>query len=171
MKGLWVTLAIGAALVLQTTLGPILVRGSIGVDLGLVVVAGAALLLGPTTGLLAGSVTGLAQDAVASDIVGITGLSKTLVGYLVGVFGRMFIIARPAPRFIVFVAASLVDAGFFNGLHAIFDARLPTPQYAAIAARSIANGVIGVSVLWLMEFLPRFVERRRAMGGRGRIRV
>jgi rod shape-determining protein MreD len=171
VKALWVAIAIGAALVLQTTLGPMLVRGSIGVDLGLVVVAFVGLMLGPSAGLVAGSVTGLAQDAIASDIVGVSGLSKTVVGFLVGVVGRQFIVARPVPRFVVFVAATLVDAAFFVGLHAIFDARLPTPQYAAIAARGIANAAIGVSALSLMEFWPRFVERRRAISGRGRTRV
>lgn len=164
MKALWVAIAIAAALVLQTTLGPILVRGAIGVDLGLVVVAFAGLLLGPSAGLLAGSVTGLAQDAIASDIVGVTGLSKTVVGFLVGLVGRLFIVARPVPRFVVFFVATILDAGLFVGLHAIFDARLPTPQYAAIAARGTANAVIGVAALSLMEFWPRLVERRRATG-------
>lgn len=168
MRTLWVAVAIGAALVLQTTLGPLLLRGSIGVDLGLVVVAYVGLVLGPSAGLLSGSVTGLAQDAIAGDIVGISGLSKTIAGFLVGFAGRLFIVARPVPRFAVFFLATMVDAGVFLGLHAIFDARLPSPQYTAIAARGIANAFVGVAALSLVEYWPRLVERRRAVAGRTR---
>ena len=171
MRTLWVAVAIGAALVLQTTLGPLLLRGSIGVDLGLVVVAYVGLVLGPSAGLLAGSVTGLAQDAIAGDIVGVSGLSKTIAGFLVGFVGRLFIVARPLPRFVVFIMATVVDAGIFLGLHAIFDARLPSPQYTAIGARGIVNAAVGTAALSLVEYWPRFVERRRAVGSRGRRRV
>ena len=161
MRALHVALAIVAALVLQTTLSPILDRAGIKIDLGLVVVVFVGLMTGPPAGLLTGSATGLAQDALASGIVGVSGLSKTLVGFVAGVLGTTFVVARPVPRFVVFFGASLVDAGIFLGLHAIFDARVAPPAYAAILVRAITSATVGVTAFQLMESWPRFVERRR----------
>lgn len=161
MRSLRVTLAIVAALFVQTTLSPLLGRAAIGVDLGLVVVVFAGLMMGPSAGLLTGSVTGLVQDAIASGIVGLSGLSKTLVGFAAGVFGTMFIVTRPAPRFVVFFLASLADSAVFVGLHAVFDVRVVPPAYAAIIVRALVNATVGVSAFLLMEFWPRHLERRR----------
>ncbi|HSC28422.1 MAG TPA: hypothetical protein VLD67_14180, partial [Vicinamibacterales bacterium] len=52
--------------------------GALAVNLVLVAVVYAALAYGPVVGLMAGSLGGLAQDALAGGIVGIGGFSKTL---------------------------------------------------------------------------------------------
>ena len=169
MRALRVALAIVAALFLQTTLSPLLGRAAIVVDFGLVVVVFTGLAMGPAAGLLAGSVTGLVQDALAGGIVGISGLSKTLVGFAAGVFGTMFIVTRPVPRFVMFFLASIVDAAIFTGLHAVFDARRVPPAYMALVARGLFNATVGVSVFLAIEFWPRFVERRRL--GKSRVRA
>ena len=62
---------------------------------------------GAVAGLLAGTVGGLAQDALAGGIVGIGGLSKTIVGFLVGVLGAQFIVSTPVPRFVMFVGGDV----------------------------------------------------------------
>ncbi len=161
MKSVRVALAIVAALFVQTTLSPLLGRAAIGIDLGLVVVVFTALMMGPAAGLLTGSITGLVQDAIASGIVGLSGLSKTLVGFAAGVFGTMFIVTRPVPRFVVFFLASLADSAILFGLHAIFDVRVAPPAYTPIVARALVNAGVGVSAFLAMEFWPRYVERRR----------
>jgi rod shape-determining protein MreD len=161
MKTLRIALAIVAALFVQTTLSPLLWRASIVVDLGLVVVVFTGLLMGPVAGLLTGTVTGLMQDALAGGTVGLSGLSKTLVGFGAGVFGTMFIVTRPVPRYVVFFLASLVDAAILAGLHAVFDGRSFPPAYTTIVARALFNGAVGVAVFLVIEFWPRFVERRR----------
>ena len=71
MKTAGVILAVAAALALQTTLARFIVRGTVAVDLVLVVVVYIALALGPTTGLLAGAFAGLVQDALSSSVIGI----------------------------------------------------------------------------------------------------
>jgi rod shape-determining protein MreD len=169
VRALRLALAIVAALFVQTTLSPLLGRAAIVVDFGLVVVAFIGLTMGPSAGLLAGAVTGLAQDALAGGIVGVSGLSKTLVGFAAGVFGTMFIVTRSVPRFVVFFVASLADAAIIFGLHAAFDTRVPAPQYAAIVARALFNAAVGVAIFLAIEFWPRFVERRRL--GKSRIRA
>ena len=65
-----------------------MIGGRIAVNLVLVAVVYVALAYGAVTGMLAGTVGGLAQDALAGGIVGIGGLSKTLIGFAVGRAGR-----------------------------------------------------------------------------------
>ena len=79
-------------------------RGTVAVDLVLVVVVYVALTSGPVTGLLAGTLGGLLQDALSSGVIGIGGLAKTVVGFLAGIIGTQFIVAQPLPRFVVFFA-------------------------------------------------------------------
>ena len=117
MKTAGVILAIMASVVLQTTLGRFVARGTVAVDLVLVVVVFVALTSGPVTGLLAGTAAGLAQDALSSGVLGIGSLAKTLVGFLTGIIGTQFIVAQPFSRFIVFVAATVLHSMVFIGLY------------------------------------------------------
>ena len=70
MKAAGVFLAIALALALQTTLARFLVGGTAAIDLVLVVVVYVALTSGPITGMFAGSLAGLIQDALSSGVVG-----------------------------------------------------------------------------------------------------
>jgi rod shape-determining protein MreD len=163
-----VTLAIAVALALQTTVARFVIRGTVAVDLVLVVVVYVALTEGPVTGLLSGTVAGLAQDALSTGIIGIGGLAKTLVGFLTGIVGTQFIVAQPLPRFVVFVAATAVHAAVFIGLYVLLDLRQFGTPYAAVAGQAVGNAVVGVVAFQLAELLPGVVERRR--GQRARIR-
>jgi rod shape-determining protein MreD len=123
VKAAGVILAVALALASQTTLGKFLARGPAAVDLVLVAVVYVALSSGPVTGLFAGTFAGLVQDALATGIVGIGGLAKTIVGFLAGIIGTQFIVTQPIPRFVVFFAASVLHAVVFMGLYALLDLR------------------------------------------------
>ena len=69
--------------------------------------------------MLAGTVGGLAQDALAGGIVGIGGMTKTMVGFVVGVLGAQFNLSSTVPRLVMFVAATFVHELVFEGLHAM----------------------------------------------------
>jgi len=168
VKAIGVILAVAVALALQTTAARFLVRGSIAVDLVLVVVVYVALTSGPATGLLSGTVAGLAQDALSSSVIGIGGLAKTLVGFLTGIIGTQFIVAASLPRFVVFFGATVVHAAVFMGLYVLLDLRHFGAPYSEVAGQATANAVVGVVAFQLVEFLPGAVERRRA--GRSRLR-
>ena len=90
MKFVVVSAALIVALLFQTTVAGMSLQGGTLVNFVLVAVICIALALGALTGLLAGAAGGLVQDAVAGGVVGIGGLSKTLVGFLVGVFGALW---------------------------------------------------------------------------------
>jgi rod shape-determining protein MreD len=156
-----VIVAIGGALALQTTLAGLLIGRPILVNLVLVAVVYVALAFGPVTGLLAGTAGGLAQDALAGSIVGIGGLSKTLVGFLVGVLGAQFIVSQTLPRFVMFVGATLLHELTFQALSALVEGRTFAPQYSAMAVQALVNGVVGITAFLLVEHGPEVVQRRR----------
>lgn len=169
MKQVQVILVIAVALALQTTLARFLVHGPVGVDLVLVAVVYLALSRGPTTGLLSGTLAGLAQDSLASGIIGIGGLAKTVVGYLVGVVGTAFIVTQPIPRFVIFFAASVLQAAVVLGLQALLGPELSGLPVATTLAQALGNALIGVVLFQVVEAVPGIVERRRSMS-RTRIR-
>ena len=158
-----VILATALALALQTSLA-----GTNAIDFVLVVVVYVALTYGPVTGLLTGTFAGLVQDALASGVIGIGGLAKTIVGFLAGVIGTQFIVAQPLPRFVVFFGATILHAVVFYGLYLVLNLRQFGSAYAAIAGQALSNALVGVVAFQLVELLPGAVERRRA--ARHRIR-
>ena len=115
--------AIFIALAAQTTLAGYLFRSSTPIDLVLIAVVYVAIKSGPVTGLMAGTVAGLIQDALAGGILGIGGLSKTVVGFLSGVLGTQFIVTAPLPRFLLLLVATALHAAIFMGLYTLLDLR------------------------------------------------
>jgi rod shape-determining protein MreD len=168
VRAVGVIVAIAVALVLQTTLGRFVIRGTVAVDLVLVVVVYVALTSGPVTGMLCGTAAGLAQDALSTGVIGIGGLAKTLVGFLTGIVGTQFIVSQPIPRFVVFLAATALHGFVFIGLYVLLDLRQFGTPYAAVAGQAVGNAVVGVVAFQLVELLPGVMERRRAQ--RARIR-
>ena len=168
MKAGALILAIALALALQTTLARFVIRGTVAIDLGLVVVVYAALSFGPITGMLTGTAAGLAQDALSSGVIGIGGLAKTVVGFLAGLIATHLIVARPIPRFVVFFLATVLHAIVFMGLYVLLDLRQFGSPYAAVASQALGNAVVGVLAFQVVERLPGALERRRAQ--RARIR-
>jgi rod shape-determining protein MreD len=156
-----VILAIALALALQTTLARY-VRGTVAIDLVLIVVVYVALTAGPVAGLLAGTVAGLVQDALSTGVIGIGGLAKTIVGFLAGLVGTQFIVAHSLPRFVVFFGATVLHAVVFMGLYVLLDLRHFGTPYAAVAGQAASNAIIGVVAFQLVELLPEAAERRRS---------
>ncbi len=168
MKAAGILLAVLVAIVLQTTVGHYMVRGAAAVDFTLVVVVYVALSAGSVSGLLTGAAAGLVQDALATGVIGIGSLAKTVVGFLAGIVGTQFIVVQPLPRFVVFFAATVLHAVVFIGLYALLGLRQFGTPYAAVTGQAVGNAVVGVVAFQLAELLPGAVERRRA--GRHRLR-
>ena len=168
MKVAWVLLATALALALQTTLARFVIRGTVAVDLVLVVVVYTALTSGPVTGLLTGTFAGLVQDALSSGVIGIGGLAKTVVGFLAGIIGTQFIVAQPLPRLVVFFVATVLHAVLFIGLYELLDLRQFGLPVGAVTGQALGNAIVGVVAFQLVELLPGVIERRRM--GRTRIR-
>lgn len=152
--------ALAAALALQTTLTTY-VRETATLDFVLIVVVYLSLTSGPTTGVVAGSLAGLVQDALSSGIMGIGALAKTLVGFAAGRVGTQFIVTAPLPRFVVFIGASVLHAAVFMGLYGLLGLREFPAPYAGVAGQAVGNAVVGVVGFQVLEWLPGFLARRR----------
>ena len=161
MKAAGVFIAIALALALQTTVGRFVVGGTAAIDLVLVVVVYVALTTGPVTGMLAGSAAGLVQDALSSGVIGIGGLAKSIVGFLAGVIGQQFIVTAALPRFVMFLAATVVHSAVFMGLYMLLDLRTFESPYAAVASQAFGNAIAGMIAFTIIEALPGMMERRR----------
>jgi rod shape-determining protein MreD len=157
-----VLVAIALALALQTTLARFVIGGTTAIDLVLVVVVYVALTTGPGTGMLAGSVAGLIQDALSSGgVIGIGGLAKSIVGFLVGVIGQQFIVTAALPRLVMFMAATVVHAAVFMGLYTVLGVRTFESPYAAVFSQALGNAAAGMIAFTIIEALPGMMERRR----------
>ena len=161
MKAVGVIIAIALALALQTTLARFIVGGTAALDLVLVVVTYVALTSGPVTGMLAGSLAGIIQDALSSGLVGIGGLAKTIVGFLVGAIGQQFIISAALPRLVIFLGATLLHAAVFMGLYVALGLRTFSSPWTAVISQALGNAAVGLIAFAIIESLPGVVERRR----------
>lgn len=161
MKAAGVLVAIALALALQTTLARLLVGGTAALDAVLVVVVYVALSTGPVTGMLTGSMAGIIQDALSTGVVGIGGLAKSIVGFLVGAVSQQFIVTAALPRFVLFLGATVVHAGIFMGLYVLLDLRTFPSPWAAILSQAVGNAVVGMIAFTIVEGVPGVMERRR----------
>jgi len=154
--------AILIAIALQTTVVNLLFRGNVSIDLVLIAVVFVAIKSGPVTGTLAGTVAGLIQDSLGPGILGIGGMAKTIVGFLSGVLGTQFIVTAPLPRFLLLLVVTALHAAIFMGLYMLLNLRQYSSPYPAVAAQAFANAFVGVITFQLLEWVPGFVDRRRA---------
>lgn len=164
MKAVGVVIAIALALALQTTLARFIVGGTAALDLVLVVVTYVALTSGPVTGMLAGSLAGIIQDALSSGVVGIGGLAKSIVGFLAGAIGQQFIVTAALPRLLMFLAATAVHAAVFMGLYVGLGLRSFPSPWTAVGSQALANAAVGLIAFAIIESLPGMAERRRMKG-------
>lgn len=161
MRAAGVLIAIALALALQTSLARFVVRGTAALDLVLVVVVYVALTSGPVTGMFAGSIAGIVQDALSSGTLGIGGLAKAIVGFAAGVLGQQFIVTAAFPRFVMFVVATIVHAALFMGMYVVLGLKQFPSPYAAVLGQSMANAVVGIIAFAIVESLPGAMERRK----------
>jgi rod shape-determining protein MreD len=157
-----VLIAIALALALQTSLAKLLVGGTAAIDLVLVAVVSVALTTGPVSGMLAGSVAGLIQDALSSGVLGIGGLAKSVIGFLAGAISQQFILTSALPRFLMFVGATVAHAALFMGLYVALGLRIFPSPWKAVASQALGNAIVGMIAFAIIEALPGVIERRRA---------
>jgi rod shape-determining protein MreD len=160
MRGAGVVLALAGALALQTTLAGVTIAGGAAVNLVLVAVVYVALAFGPVPGLLAGSASGIVQDALAGGIIGIGGLSKTIVGFVVGVLGAQFIVSQMLPRIVMFFGATIVHELCVQTLYALVESRWFAVRWWPLVMQASVNAAIGVIAFAIVERAPGVLQRR-----------
>lgn len=162
MKALIVLIALVLALLLQTTLAGMSLQGGSLANFVLVAVIYVALAFGAMTGLLAGAAGGLVQDAIAGGVLGIGGISKTIVGFAVGVIGAQFIVSQPIPRLVMFVLGTVVHELCFQSMYALVEGRALQFPWGTMFTQAVINGLVGVLAFQIVEGAPGLKQRREA---------
>ena len=161
MKPTAVIATVLVAVLLQLMFARYMIGGRVVFDLVLVAVVFAALQWGPVAGMLAGTMGGLLQDALAGGIVGVGGLAKTLVGYVTGQIGVQFVLTRPRARILPLAVASIVHRLLMLSVTGLIDQRWPNISWPAMLGETGVNAVCGLIVFLAAEALPDAISRGR----------
>jgi len=152
MKAFWTGVAILAALLLQTGLTRIAPAQAPLFDPFLIVLVYCAIVGGEIHGMLAGAAGGWVQDVFfGGAVVGVSGLSKLLIGFGVGLAGARLLVAGPAQRLFILLGATVLDALVFERLAAVFDLAVNELPFADLFGRATVNAIIGAGVFELLE--------------------
>ncbi|MFQ5877394.1 MAG: rod shape-determining protein MreD [Acidobacteriota bacterium] len=104
--------------------------------------------------MLMGTGAGLVQDSLLGSILGLGGFKKTLIAYLVGSIGSLFMLNQAVPRFGILVAATFVEPLAELGLSVAMGQGFVFPTLTDLLQRGLGNGVVGLLVFWGAGRLP-----------------
>ena len=143
----WTAAALVAALLLQTVLSLVIPGYARVFDPFLLVLVYCGLTGGASRAMLAGAAAGWVQDVhFGGPVLGLSGLTKVLVGFGVGAGSTRFHLAEPGPRVLVLVLATLMDALIFNRLAAVFDVSAYALSPTGLLVRAVTNAGVGILV-------------------------
>jgi rod shape-determining protein MreD len=149
-----------AAVALQMAFARFTIGGRWSLDIVLVAVAFVALKWGPSAGVIGGTIGGLTQDALAGVTIGVGGLSKTIVGFGVGIIGSQFIVARSAPRVLVVAGATVVDRLLLWGITNAIELGGVPFSWMGVLTEVGLNALVTLIVFQSIETAPGLWRRR-----------
>jgi rod shape-determining protein MreD len=149
------------AILLQVTLARYTVGGRLVFDIVLVGVVFAALQWGPVAGILAGTISGLLQDVLAGEVVGVGGLAKTLTGFAAGVVGTQFVLARPQARMLIVAVATVVHRLVIVTVHALIEQHWPGLPWRPLLVETLINAATALVAFHVVSGMPGLLSRQR----------
>ena len=154
MNAVKALLGLGAAALAQMLLGRHAPEIAERCDLFTIFTVYAALTRPPRTAVVLGSVSGLLQDALTSVFLGFNGFKKTLLAYLVGTLGSLFMLNQPVPRFGILFAAAFFDPIASLLLNLAMGQQTVFPGVGDLVLRGLTNGLVGLVTFWVAGRLP-----------------
>jgi rod shape-determining protein MreD len=149
---------------LQGSLLAPLARFGIWPDLGMAILYAIGLLTGPVEGALAGMGLGLMQDVAAASLVGLSGLSRGIAGFVAGFLGQRVLDLGSPSNIVVLAAFSLAESLM---IAVFFETAYGTMPFGALfirrmLPRAIMTALTGYLVLRLAtrRDVRRMVLRR-----------
>ena len=151
-RAFWTALAITGAVLVETTLGYIVSSPGRYLDPFLLVVVYCALVGGETHGMLAGVAAGWVQDALfGGRVLGLSALSKLLVGFSVGAGAGRFLISGAAARTLVVLLATVADAVLVQWLASVFSVKVDLLSPLGLLSRATLNALVGGLLFALVD--------------------
>jgi rod shape-determining protein MreD len=148
----WTGLAIAAAVLVETALAYLVPSPGRYLDPFLLVVVYIALAGGETSGMLAGAAAGWVQDALfGGRVLGISGLSKLVVAFGVGLAAGRFLITGAAARALVVLIATVADALLVQWLASVFSVQAAGLAPLTLLARATLNALVGGLLFALVD--------------------
>jgi rod shape-determining protein MreD len=147
-------LALGTAALAQVLLSryvPALARYC---DLFTIVVVYYGLTCPPSAAMVMGTGAGLVEDSLVGSVLGMNGFKKTLIGYLVGSIGSLFMLNQAIPRFGILFAATVLDTLAELGLSVAMGQSFVFHGTLELLQRGLGNGVFGLLFFWVASRLP-----------------
>jgi rod shape-determining protein MreD len=154
MKAARGVLSIIAVCVVQVLLARYLPPVAERCDLFTILVVYYGLSRPPTGAMVMGAGSGLVQDALVGSILGLNGFKKTLIGYLVGTLGSLFMLNQAIPRFGILFAATILDQAAELGLSMVMGQSLAFSGIWLLVQRGLGNGVLGLLTFWIAARIP-----------------
>ena len=160
MKMFGIALSLLAALLLQTALTRVLPGHARILDAFLLVMVYYGLAGGETQGMVVGALGGWIQDIqFGGSVLGLSGLTRVLIGFAVGMAGTRFHLSEPAPRALVLFLAALADGLVFGALASAFDVGVTRLSPLAMLVRATVNAGVGVLAFELVDRQLRRLRR------------
>ena len=152
MRAFWTGAAILFALLVQTALTRLFPEHARMVDPFLIVVVYCGLTGGEGHGMLAGAAAGWVQDVhFGGRVLGLSGLTRTLVGFAIGFATTRFNLAEPGPRILVLMAATVADALVLGGLAGVFEVPAYELSPLGLLLRAALNAFLGILVFTVVD--------------------
>ena len=122
-------------------------------DLGLALLFIIGLIAGPAEGALAGMAMGLLQDIGSASVIGLTGITRGLVGLSAGLLGRRVLDFRSPSNSIFLAVFSLLEGVFIAVFMQVFYGSVTFFRLLAgrILPQAFYTGLLGFAVLQLMS--------------------
>jgi rod shape-determining protein MreD len=161
----WTAGALLAALLLQTALTQIAPGHARILDPFLIVLVYCGLTGGEMYGMLAGAAAGWIQDIhFGGSVLGLSGLTKILIGFSVGIASTRLHLVEAAARALVLFLATAADALIYTQLASVFDVASYEITPGGVLVRALVNAVVGVVAYEILERSGRLGMgvRRRA---------
>lgn len=140
----WTAVAIVGALLVETGLSYLVTGPGEYLDPFLLVVVYCALSGGEIHGMLAGMAAGWVQDIhFGGEVLGLSALSKLLVGFAVGAAGAHLLITTTSARALVLLLATVADAVLVMWLASVFAIGASPMDPVTLASRATLTAVVG----------------------------
>lgn len=146
--------------VAHATVGSALRIADVAPDIPLIVVVLLALRRGPEFGCGAGFVAGLLQDAATGGLLGVQALTKSVVGFVIGVVGSRLRVSQPLVQVPGLVLLSVLEGLARFGLLQMFHFPAPFGELMTyvVLPQALYNGFLGAALVFALAWAETYKD-------------